>query len=73
MLQAYEGELKRLINTSSADYRSSGLKERLPSLSTAELFQQLRENGNLIRRPFLIGQGVALVGFKEGEWEARLA
>jgi arsenate reductase-like glutaredoxin family protein len=28
----------------------------------------LSKNGNLVKRPFVIGDGVLLVGFKEGEW-----
>jgi len=28
----------------------------------------LARNGNLVKRPFLIGSGVGLVGFDEAEW-----
>lgn len=69
MLDAYEGNLKRLINTSSADYRESGLKDKLDKLSTEEVFKQLRQQGNLVKRPFAISDSVQLVGFKEAEWE----
>lgn len=72
MLEAYDGQLKKLLNTSSADYRESGLKDELPKLSAEEVFARLEENGNLVKRPFLIGPGVQLVGFKEAEWDRRL-
>lgn len=70
MLEAYDGNLKRLINTSSADYRESGLKESLPTLSQGEVFERLRQQGNLVKRPFVIGKDIKLVGFKEPEWQA---
>jgi len=72
MLDAYEGVMPRLFNTSSQDYRDADLKATLPSLSKDEAFARLQENGNLVKRPFLLGDKVALVGFKEAEWEARL-
>ncbi|GHC04320.1 Spx/MgsR family RNA polymerase-binding regulatory protein [Cerasicoccus arenae] len=70
MLDAHGGEIKRLVNTSSADYRTTGLKDDLPGLSSKEVFNRLQETGNLVKRPFLIGDGVALVGFKEDDWAA---
>ena len=72
MLDACDGKMTRLFNTSSRDYREAGLKDLLPTLSQNEAFARLQENGNLVKRPFLIGDGVALVGFKEDEWAARL-
>jgi arsenate reductase len=72
MLDAYEGSMTRLFNTSSQDYRDAGLKTALPTLSADEAFARLQENGNLVKRPFLLGDEVALVGFKEAEWEACL-
>jgi arsenate reductase len=32
----------------------------------------LTKNGNLVKRPFLIGDGKLLVGFKQPEWEKAL-
>jgi len=72
MLEAYDGNIKRLINTSSADYRASGLKDDILNLSTDDVFTRLQTKGNLVKRPFLIGDGVALVGFKEAEWETEI-
>lgn len=72
MLQAYDGKMTRLFNTSSQDYRDAGLKDRLPNLSEDEAFALLQENGNLVKRPFLLGDDVARVGFKEAEWDEAL-
>ncbi|MGC4017276.1 MAG: Spx/MgsR family RNA polymerase-binding regulatory protein [Luteolibacter sp.] len=73
-LAVVEGQLgmQRLFNTSGGDYRELGLKDRLSSLSRDEAFALLAENGNLVKRPFVIGEGVALTGFKEAEWEKTL-
>lgn len=68
MLKA-QGAVKSLFNTSGMDYRSMGLKDTLPSLSDEEALLLLSKNGNLVKRPFIIGDNVALVGFKEAEWE----
>ena len=69
MIQAYGGQVKKVLNTSSRDYRENGLKDRLPHLSQEALIEMLLENGNLIKRPFLFGPGVHLVGFKPDQWE----
>ena len=66
--QAYEGQLKKIINTSSLDYRSSSLKETIETMKKKDLITLLRTNGNLIKRPFVIGKKGVLVGFKEEIW-----
>lgn len=73
MLDAKEGELRKLFNTSGMDYRSLGLKDKIPSLDSAEAFALLQSNGMLVKRPFLIGAGKALTGFHEKEWLAAFA
>lgn len=73
MLTAQGGELRRLFNTSGRDYREQKLGEKLPVLSEAAALELLAGNGNLVKRPFLLGAGVALVGFEEGAWAAALA
>ena len=72
MLAAYDGEVRRLFNTSGRDYRDQQLGEKMPSLSAAAAIDILTSNGNLVKRPFLIGDGVALVGFNEDTWSAAL-
>lgn len=70
MLDARGGDLRKLFNTSGLDYRELGLKDKLPTMSEAEAFGLMGGNGNLVKRPFLLGEGKALVGFKPEEWEA---
>lgn len=72
MLAACRGERRKLFNTSGADYRAQGLGEKLPTLSDAAALGLLAGNGNLVKRPFAIGAGVALVGFDEAAWTAAL-
>ncbi|MDB6155404.1 MAG: arsenate reductase-related protein [Chthoniobacteraceae bacterium] len=68
MLAHVGGDLRRLFNTSGLDYKALNMKERLPQLSQEEAFALLAGNGNLVKRPFLLGDGGGLVGFKESEW-----
>ena len=68
-LKTMDGELRKLFNTSGVDYRALGLKDQFPTLSQAAAFELLSENGNLVKRPFLIGDDKVLVGFKEPEWK----
>jgi arsenate reductase (glutaredoxin) len=72
MLAAYDGELRRLFNTSGKDYREQKLGEQLPTMETGEAFALLADNGNLVKRPFLIGSQAALVGFAEPAWREAL-
>lgn len=69
MLKARGGDLRRIFNSSSQDYRDAGLKDRLEGMSEKEAFAILHETGNLVKQPFLIGEGVAVNGFREAEWE----
>lgn len=73
MLAAQGGELRKLFNTSGRDYREQQLGEKLPALSPAVALALLAGNGNLVKRPFLLGPGgVALVGFDPAAWAAAL-
>ena len=71
-LKANGGDLRKLFNTSGGDYRELGLKDRLPGMTEAEALDLLSQNGNLVKRPFLIGGGVALNGFSEAVWKDAL-
>ena len=73
MLNAYEGDLRKLFNTSGMDYRALNLKEKLPTMSQREAFQLLSENGNLVKRPFLLSDSLNAVGFKETDWSDALS
>jgi arsenate reductase len=69
MINAHGGEIRKLFNTSSKDYRDPELKELLPALSEKQTLDLLRERGNLIKRPFVIADEIALQGFKAEVWE----
>ena len=66
------GNIRKILNTSSQDYRDLGLKDKLGTLSESEVFGLLQENGNLVKRPFVVADGQAFAGFKADEWSARL-
>ncbi|PCJ52214.1 MAG: ArsC family transcriptional regulator [Candidatus Hydrogenedentota bacterium] len=68
MLGYLDGELKRLFNTSGMDYRSMNLKDTLPTMTTKEAIELLNKNGNLVKRPFILGATTGTVGFKKEDW-----
>jgi len=72
MLTAHGGELRRLFNTSGLEYRALGLAPKLPQMTDSEALRLLASNGMLVKRPFLLGPGAALVGFKEQAWAEAL-
>ena len=55
--------LKRFFNTSGNIYKEMSLKDKLPSMS---------EDGMLVKRPLVVGDGFVLTGFKEAEWKEKL-
>ena len=69
MATAY-GDIRKLFNSSGSDYKALRLSEALPGMSEREILTLLSKNGNLVKRPFLIGNKARLVGFKLAEWEA---
>ena len=72
MLRYQGGALRRLFNTSGQDYKDLGLKDRLPGMSEKEALALLAAHGNLVKRPFVLGDGFGLLGFSEDEWRDRL-
>jgi arsenate reductase len=73
MLKAQGGKLGRLFNSSGMEYRALGLAEKLPAMTEDESLRLLAGNGSLVKRPFLVGRGVGLVGFKKDAWAEALA
>ena len=69
MLVAHEGETKKLFSTSSKDYRDPEIKSILPTMNKKDIIYLLSSRGNLIKRPFLIGDGIYLQGFKPELWK----
>ena len=63
------GNLRNLFNTSGVVYKEMKLSEKLPSMTEADAIKLLSENGKLVKRPFVIGDNVHLVGFKEDQWK----
>jgi len=72
MLGYYADDIRKLFNTSGGDYRAMKLSEKLPKMSTDEALELLASNGNLVKRPFLLGDDFGLVGFKEDEWALKV-
>jgi Spx/MgsR family transcriptional regulator len=70
MLAAYEGQVKKLFNTSGQAYREQELGSKLPDMTEAAALKLLAGNGRLIKRPFLIvGGKPAAVGFDQKVWD----
>lgn len=61
--------LKRFFNTSGIVYKEMKLKECLPEMTEAQQLALLATNGMLVKRPLLIGENFAFVGFSEAQWE----
>ena len=65
--------VRRFFNTSGTLYRERGIKAQLDAgMTDAAAFDLLAENGMLVKRPIVVGDGFVLVGFREPEWEAAL-
>ncbi|PJZ71061.1 ArsC family transcriptional regulator [Leptospira perolatii] len=71
MLTYLGGDSKKLFNTSGQDYKAMGLKDKLGKLNTDEQIDLLSTNGNLVKRPFVLGDGFGFVGFKEEDWKKK--
>lgn len=72
MLEWKEGEVRKIMNTSGLDYKAMGLKDKLEGMSVSEVFKLLQKNGNLVKRPFVVGKSFGVVGFKEEEWDQKV-
>ncbi len=65
--------IRKLFNVSGESYRAGNYKERLATMTDAEAFAALAADGKLIKRPLALGAQIALVGFDEATWRAKLA
>jgi arsenate reductase len=72
MLAAQDGNLRKLFNSSGLEYRALKLAEKISTMSEPEQLALLAGNGSLVKRPFLLGPGVGLVGFDAKKWAAAL-
>ena len=64
--------LKKFFNTSGLQYKSLGLKDKLPEMSEADQLALLATDGMLVKRPLLVGDDFVLTGFRPAEWETKL-
>jgi arsenate reductase len=60
-----------MFNTSGLLYREYELSKKLPNMTDEEMLKLLASNGMLVKRPILIGDDFALLGFKEDKWEEK--
>lgn len=71
-LKAFDGDLRKLFNTAGSDYRALHLKDQLATMTDATAFELLTHNGNLVKRPFVIGDDKVFVGFHPVAWKRAL-
>jgi arsenate reductase len=71
VLELTGAPVKKLFNTSGESYRKGGFGERLPSMSQTEALDELSRDGKLVKRPLVLGDDFALVGFDEAAYRAR--
>ncbi|MEM8607888.1 MAG: arsenate reductase family protein [Myxococcota bacterium] len=64
--------IRKFFNTSGKSYREGGFKDKLSSMSDGEALSALADDGKLIKRPLVMGDGFALVGFQEETWRDAL-
>ena len=65
--------LKKFFNTSGLQYKALNLKDKLPTMTEEEQFALLAtDDGMLVKRPILVGDGFVLTGFRQAEWEEKL-
>ena len=64
--------LKKLFNTAGKSYRDGGFKDKLPTMSDDQALAALAKDGKLVKRPLVLGDGFALVGFREDDWREAL-
>jgi arsenate reductase len=61
---------QKLFNVSGQSYRAGGFKDKVARMDDAAIFEALAADGKLVKRPVVLGENVALVGFDEAAWAA---
>lgn len=69
MLGFYDGDVRKLFNTSGMQYRELELAKKLPEMPLEKAIDLLSTNGMLVKRPFLLKSDLGLLGFKEASWK----
>jgi arsenate reductase len=54
MLEHYEGQVRKLFNTSGVAYKEQQLSVSLPTMPLDKALKLLAGNGRLVKRPFLL-------------------
>ncbi|MCU9612851.1 arsenate reductase family protein [Caldibacillus lycopersici] len=62
-------ELKKFFNTSGQKYRELGIKDKMKTVTEAELLDILATDGMLLKRPLVTDGSKVTVGFKEADFE----
>jgi arsenate reductase len=62
--------VRKFFNTSGLLYKSLGLKDKLKSMSEDDCLNLLATDGMLVKRPLLVDEYRALVGFNPDEWHS---
>ena len=68
MLGHYDGQIRRLFNTSGLEYKAQDLKNTLPKMTEREALALLSKNGRLVKRPFMLTSKSGVVGFDPDRW-----
>jgi arsenate reductase len=63
----------KMFNVSGQSYRAGGFKDRVPSMSAEQMFEALSADGKVIKRPLVVGDDLAIVGFDPDLYRIRLA
>jgi arsenate reductase len=61
-------ELRKLFNTSGQSYKAGNWKDRIGEISKPDALAALAADGKLIKRPVVLADGFALVGFDVEKW-----
>lgn len=61
--------IDKMFNTSGLKYRELNLKDKLKTMTDEEKLKLLSTDGMLVKRPIIIKDNKALLGFKENEWK----
>jgi arsenate reductase len=64
--------IKKLFNIAGASYRDGDFRTKLPTMTEAQAFTALAKDGKLIKRPLVVSDTVALVGFDAAAWAKAL-
>lgn len=69
----YDGNFRKLFNTSGVLYKEMKLSEKVGAMSESEALALLAKHGKLIKRPFLLAAKSGLVGFDEKLWKSAVS